>query len=606
MILGTQVGRNVPTRLLCQMLSGVVLLTAVALGQVPAQDSRNTRIDGLETHQSMPQYKTRAEWEQRKAHLRQQILFAAGLDPMPEKTPLHAQVFDRVETQDGTIEKVLLETLPGVYLGGNLYRPKEGGAMPLARHPAVLNPHGHWTYGRLENQPLDSGPEFGMNLARQGYVAFLWDMVGYNDTLQLPHAFGSLVEQLWGFGPFGIQLWNAIRALDFVSSLDDVDPQRIGVAGASGGGTQTFTLAAVDDRVAFDAPVSMVSAIYAGGDFCENAPGMRVHANNMEIAAMMAPKPMLLVAATGDWTKNTMTEEFPAIRKIYDLYGKPENIDAVIFEAPHNFAKAAREAVYKFFGKQIMDVTDPRKTAERNEKVEMLQNMLALANHKLPENALTYPQIFAQWQKAAKRQFDETTSRDALRDRLQLAFAADWPSEIASQANGESVILSRPTIGDRIPGIWIDGHGAPAVVVHPEGAVAARQDPAIAALLKAGRPVLLIDAFQTGSAVAPRDRSYRIFLGFNQSDDACRVQDILTALAFVHQKSSGPVELVGIGKAAIWAEFAAAAAPIPVKLHADLASFHGSDDEFLKEFNVPLIQRAGGLAAAQRLTASLR
>jgi dienelactone hydrolase len=578
------------------------LLATAALGQVPTQDSRNTRVDGLETHYSMPEYKTRADWEQRKAHLRRQILFASGLDPMPEKTPLNAQVFDRVEKQNCTIEKVLLETLPGNYLGGNLYRPKN---IP-GKHPAVLNPHGHWDYGRLENQPLDSGPEFGMNLARQGYVAFLWDMVGYNDTLQLPHVFGSPVEQLWGFGPFGMQLWNAIRALDFVASLDDVDPRRIGVSGASGGGTQTFTLAAVDDRVAFDAPVSMVSAIYAGGDFCENAPGMRVHANNMEIAAMMAPKPMLLVAATGDWTKNTMTEELPAIRKIYSLYGKPENIDGVIFDAPHNFAKPAREAVYKFFGKHVLNETDARKTAERNERVEMLQNMLALANRKLPDNALTYPQIFAQWQKAAKRQFDETTSHDLLRQRLQLALASEWPTEVTSQPGGQSIVLSRPAVGDRIPGIWIDGHGVPAVVVHPEGAAASRQDPAISALLKAGRPVLLIDAFQTGSAVAPRDRSYRIFLGFNQSDDACRVQDILTALAFVHQKISGPIELVGLGKAGVWAEFAAAVAPIPVKLRVDTGRFHGSDDEFLKDFNVPLIQRAGGLGAAERLTAGLR
>jgi dienelactone hydrolase len=579
-----------------------LFLASLALAQVPAQDSRNTKIDGLETHQVMPEYKTRAAWEQRKAHLRRQILFASGLDPLPEKTPLHAQIFDRVDAQNCTIEKVLLETLPGVYLGGNLYRPKNSPG----KHPAVLNPHGHWTYGRLENQPLDSGPEFGMNLARQGYVAFLWDMVGYNDTLQLPHLFGSPAEQLWGFGPFGIQLWNGIRAIDFVESLDDVDPKRICVSGASGGGTQTFTLAAVDDRVAFDAPVSMVSAIYAGGDFCENAPGMRVHANNMEIAAMMAPKPMLLVAATGDWTKNTMTEEFPNIRKIYELYGKPENVEAVIFEAPHNFAKPAREAVYKFFGKHALGVTDPKKSVERNEKVEMLQNMLALANRKLPENALTQSQILAQWQKAAKRQADATSSRDAVRDRLQLAFAAEWPSEVASQASGESIVLARPSAGDRVSGIWIDGHGVPVVVVHPEGAAAARQDPAAAALIKAGRPVLLIDAFQTGPAVAPRDRSYRIFAGFNQTDDACRVQDILTALAFVHQKHSGPVELVGLGKAGVWAEFAAAVTRIPLKLHADVNWFHGSDDDFLKDFNVPLIQRAGGIGAAQRLTAGLR
>ena len=277
---------------------------------------------------------------------------------------------------------------------------------------------------------------------------------------------------------------------------------------------------------------------------------------------MFAPKPMaLLVAATGDWTKNTMTEEFPAIRKIYELYGKPENIDAVIYEAPHNMSKPAREAVYKFFGLHVLNVTDPKKVSERNEKVEMLQNMLALANRKLPENALTYPQIFAAWQKAAKKQSDATTSNDVLRRRLQLALAAEWPSGVGSQANGEGLgAVARKSAGDRVPGMWIEGHGVPAVVVHPDGAEAARRDPAVAALVKAQRPVLLIDAFQTGSAVAPRDRSYQNFLGFNQSDDACRVQDILTALAFVHQKLSGPIELVGLGKAAVWSEFAAAVA----------------------------------------------
>ena len=573
---------------------GIVFIAVTAFGQVPAQDARD-QVDGLRTVQKMPVYKTRAEWEKRKAELRKQILFAAGLDPMPVKTPLHPQIFGRIESRDCTIEKVLLETFPGFYLGGNLYRPKTAG-----KHPAVLNPHGHWQYGRLENQPLDSGPEFGMNLARQGYVAFLWDMVGYNDTLQLPHKFGTPAELLWGFGPFNMQLWDGIRALDFVESLDDVDPARIGVSGASGGGTQTFTLAAVDDRVAFDSPVSMVSATYAGGDLCENAPGMRWHANNMEIAAMMAPKPMLLVAATGDWTKDTMTVEFPAIRTIYELYGKPENLNAVIYQAPHNFAKAAREAVYKFFAAHVPGQSGAR-TAEREDKVEMLQDVLALANRKLPENALTYPQIFAEWQSAARKQYDETSSKDVLRARLQQAMHAEWPSEVSSQTNGEAIVLSRAGAGDRVPGIWIDGHGTPAVVVHPDGAEAARKDAVVAELLKAKRPVLLIDAFQTGSAVAPRDESEQIFWGFNLTDDACRAQDILTALAFAHSKANGPIELVGIGKAGVWSEFAAAVAPLVVKLRVDTKGFRGTDEELVKDFDVPLIQRAGGWEAARRL-----
>src|SRR5437762_8342277 len=94
-----------------------------------------------------------------------------------------------------------------------------------------------------------SGPALGINLARQGYVAFAYDMVGYNDTVQTPHSFGTPVQQLWSFGPLGLQLWNSIRALDFLESLDDVDASKLGATGASGGATQLFLLAAVDDRV---------------------------------------------------------------------------------------------------------------------------------------------------------------------------------------------------------------------------------------------------------------------------------------------------------------------------------------------------------------------
>jgi hypothetical protein len=181
------------------------LTALLVFAQAPSRDARNTQTPNTDTHFAARTYPTLAEWEKRKAQLREQILSAAGMFPMPERTPLHAQVFGRVENRDCTIEKVLLETMPGYYLGGNLYRPLDS----TGKHPAVLNPHGHWQYGRLENEPLDSGPAFGISLARQGYVVFAWDMVGYNDTVQTPHAFGGPVEQLWSFGPFGLQFWNA-------------------------------------------------------------------------------------------------------------------------------------------------------------------------------------------------------------------------------------------------------------------------------------------------------------------------------------------------------------------------------------------------------------
>ncbi|MEN6608766.1 MAG: acetylxylan esterase, partial [Bryobacteraceae bacterium] len=322
-------------------------LGASLLAQIPPADIRDTYTPNTDTHFTMPAYQTLAEWQTRREALRAQILSAAGLNPLPERTPLHAQVFGRIEHTDYTIEKVLLETLPGYYLAGNLYRPRN----PNGKVPAVLTPHGHWTYGRLESQPNFSGQALGISLARQGYVAFAYDMVGYNDTIQTPHDFAKPLEQLWSFGPLGLQLWNSIRAVDFVQSLPEVDPKRIGATGASGGGTQTFLLAAVDDRIAFSAPVNMVSGIMQGGCVCENAPGLRAGTFNVEIAALMAPRPMLAVAATGDWTKNVPREEYPALRHIYELYGKPENVEVVQFDAGHNYNQDSREAVYKFFAK---------------------------------------------------------------------------------------------------------------------------------------------------------------------------------------------------------------------------------------------------------------
>src|ERR1039457_1837128 len=125
-----------------------------------------------------PVYPTLSEWQAGRAHLRQQILSAAGLLPMPPKNDLHPQIFGRIENRTYSIEKVLLETLPGYYLGGNLYRPMK--AAPAGGFPGIVSPHGHWTYGRLEHSVNASIPARCINLAQQGYVVFCYDMMGYN------------------------------------------------------------------------------------------------------------------------------------------------------------------------------------------------------------------------------------------------------------------------------------------------------------------------------------------------------------------------------------------------------------------------------------------
>ena len=576
----------------------IIAFFSSASAQVPTVDSRNVNLRGVETHAVLRKYHSLLEWEQRKAFLRDQILVSAGLSPMPTKTPLHAQVFGRIEGETYTIEKVLLETLPGFYLGGNLYRPRDN----VAKHPGVLNPHGHWVYGRLENQPLSSGPSLGISLARQGYVVFAYDMVGYTDTIQIPHHFDSPARELWSFTPLGLQLWDSIRSLDFLSSLDDVDASKIGVTGASGGGTQTFLLTAIDDRVQFASPVNMVSAIMQGGDECENAPGLRIGTNNVEIAAMFAPKPMLLVSATEDWTHNVPQEEYPAIRSIYALYGETDDVEAVQIAAPHNFNEQSREAVYRFFAKfnpgTVVDAT----LKEDNIDVPKLQDMMVLSNKSLPSGAADLEGIFHEWQEMGRSSLNDVHDSDRLRRLLIQTMGVTIPDKVLSERAGQNLFLSSLAVNDRLPGVWIPGHGRAALVVDSDGSKSALRGATVAKLRREGRAILVLDVFQTGSSIAVRDESDPMFLTYNIGRDAARVQDIVTATTYLGQ-DKGIVDIFATGDAGLWATFASAVVPWHVSLHLVNTPDLRSDDDYLKHFNVPGIERAGGLTVASRLAA---
>lgn len=589
------------------------------------QDARNRDIVTTDTHLSLPHFTSLKQWEERKASLRNQILVAAGLSPMPQKIPLHPQVFGKLAGKGYTIEKVLIETLPGFYLGGNLYRPTNG----RSTHPGILNPQGHWPYGRLENNDVYSGPSLGISLARQGYIVFAYDMVGYTDTIQVPHRFGNAEQRLWSFGPLGLQLWDSICALDFLASLPDIDPSQLGAVGASGGGTQTFLLAAVDDRVQFASPVNMVSAIMQGGDLCENAPGLRINTSNVEIAALFAPKPMLLVSATGDWTHNVPREEFPAIQRIYDLYGKGDQVEVVQIEAEHNFNRLSREAVYRFLAEHHPGLSDAKALQESDIDVPMLQQLTVLSNRVLPADAVDLEGLFQIWKKFAQNENEQSLDLNFLRDRLRQTLALEIPDDVTAEVHGRSIALSRPSSHDRVPGLWIEGKGKPAIVVDPNGSSAALEADLVKRLQRDHRPILLLDVFQTGAAKAPRQgdiavqpapnlppdadeeqsadaaAGYAKFLTFNVSVDAARVQDIVTAIVYA-SKNNQNVDVFARGDAALWATFAAAATGLPVSLHADELPSLTSDADYLQHFNVAGILRAGGLPAAERLLAAKR
>jgi dienelactone hydrolase len=575
---------------------------ALLFSAVPDTDIRMTGVPNPKTHFVMRQYGSRKEWEARRQSLRQQILSAAGLLPMPVKRSLHPKFVRRMEYPDYSIEVVLLETFPGYFLGGNLYRPARG----RQRSPGILLAHGHWKRGRLENLPSYSVPALGINLARQGYVVFAYDMAGYNDTRQTPHSFGGRDETLWSFHPMGLQLWNSMRALDFLQSLPDVDSRRIGATGGSGGASQVFLLAAVDDRVTAAAPVNMVSAYMQGGDPCEEAPNLRLDTFNVEIAAMMAPRPMLVVSSTRDWTRHTPGEEFPALRRIYELYGAPQNVENVHIDAEHNYNRQSREAVYGFLQKTLRPELAGVEPVDRPVTVPSDEEMLAFPHGEAPPDGGSLADLFQNWKAAATLQMQSTAEPQELRDALRYALGVEWPGAFEHALQGNRLVLTRTGRGDRVAGIWIAGTGSPVLAVHPSGPAAALKAPAVAQLLKEGRPVFAIEPFAGGTTRKKEERWDEFFLSYNRSDAAERVQDVVTALAYLKSRDAARPTLVGLGNAGVWCLFAGAIAPVDVEIIAEMNGFGGSDQDFRDRFFIPGIQRAGGLTAAFRLAGHVR
>src|SRR5204863_1429921 len=207
-------------------------------------------------------------------------------------------------------------------------------------------------------------------------------------------------DQLWGISLMGLQTWNSIRALDFLESLPDADKTRLACTGESGGGTQTFMLGAVDDRLAAQAPVVMVSHSMQGGCSCENAPGLRVDYFNVEIAAAPAPRPQILVAATGDWTKATMTVEGPAMASVYKLFGAEDKFRAVRFDFGHNYNQTSREAVYAWFNQFLCPQADLTLCKEAPYQKEPDSALRVFPEGKLPANAASQEQVVAYLKKS--------------------------------------------------------------------------------------------------------------------------------------------------------------------------------------------------------------
>ena len=289
-------------------------------------------------------YQDKNSWEKRKTSIVACMKETLGLTVLPLK-PASKPIFTAKRIMNGyTVENIAIETLPGLYVCGSLYRPlKVKGKVPV-----ILCPGGHFDQGRYRS---DQQYSCAM-LARMGAIALSYDLIAYGES-QLQFNFADHRRSI----VMAVQTLNNIRMLDFIYALEDADTTRVAVTGASGGGSQTMILTAFDSRINVSAPIVMVSAWYTGGCPCET--GLPAHfcaggTNNVEIAAMAAPRPQLIVSDGGDWTATVPEIEFPYIKKIYGYYGA-EDLTANVHlpSEKHDYGLSKRLATYDFFAKHL-------------------------------------------------------------------------------------------------------------------------------------------------------------------------------------------------------------------------------------------------------------
>lgn len=570
----------------------------------PSLDWRLTPTRHTNTRMTARHFSTREEVEQRREELVFNLRMATGLYPYPDKTPLNVRR-EKVGDFDGfTIEKIMYESLPGFWSTGNLYLP-----IPLkAPAPAILYCMGHFDMQRLTRDAFTDVPQQLGNLARMGFVCLVTDMIGKIDSRQISHEYGREEKDLWQSNGLGVHLWNNIRALDLLCAMPEVDAARIGMTGCSGGATQTLTLSLVDDRVRAIAPIGMISLEMQGGCQCENAPGLRRDTENCEMCCMLAPRPLFLAGSTGDWTRNMLFNEYPALQEVYRLYGAEDQLGLYFQVAPHQYNARVRQRVYHFFARTLMqedihweeqpidvgDVWDLTWFRGEGHAPGFCNDAEFFAAHKAELTRRTFA-----LPPAEKRKMLGWIT--GIRDRRY--FTAD-PTVIPM----EDCTLEQNAVvtagGVQVPYIRLTPHhwdGQRVCLALSGEGKSCVDKPAIQQMLRDGICVISGDLFLLGETADRQRRPIsdaqgeRHYNCFHDTDDTCRVQD--AALLWQIARAAAP-------ECILWAEGTAAravACALPLlqgvqQAHLEDAALHlAGDQDYLARFNVPGIMLVGGL-----------
>jgi dienelactone hydrolase len=594
-------------------------------GKLP-NDGRLEPLKDLDGYFPFTPPASKAEWEKRAERVRRQILISQGLWPMPTKTPLNAVIRGKIDRGDYTVEKVFFESAPGFFVTGNLYRPKN----ITGKAPGVLFAHGHWANARLSEstdaelrRELADGEErfeqggrsrfqsMCVQLARMGCVVWQWDMLSDSDSVQfsrqLVHGFSKQRPEMntsenWGLyssqaeshlqSIMGLQTWNAIRSLDFLLSLAEVDPERVAITGASGGGTQTMILAGIDPRVRLSFPAVMVSTAMQGGCTCENASLLRVGTGNIEFAGLFAPKPQGMTTAN-DWTKEMSTKGFPELKKLYTMLGAPNNVMLKRGEHfPHNYNAVSRSAFYTWLNRHFklgqkepvierdyeplkreqLTVWDEQHPAPEAADPDFERQLLRQLNEDAQKQLVAEQATPARFRKAYGSAFDIVLD-GGLADVGDVEWAESKKSDRGSWSES-SGFLRNKTYREELPSVicapkqanghtvlWLSGEGKSALYT-ADGSL----QPGAAKLVNSGATVIGVDLLYQGEFLAdgkplrrtprvnnPREAGAYTF-GYNHALFVHRVHDVLSVVKFVksNERPAQRLAVVGLDGAGPW------------------------------------------------------
>jgi len=303
-------------------------------------------------------YSNKAEWEARRDSLRKEVRQRLELDAFLDSCVLGKPLLSKIRKHDGyTTQNICIELTPGQHLFGTIYASTKKG-----KHALIVCPDGHWPmrYRKDEQQRLGT-------LARMGAVCVDFDLYGWGESEKEVGAEAHHTSRAHVY-----QAACGYILLDWMlKNRKDIDPERVGVMGGSGGGTHTVLLSLLDERVTASAPVVHLASHFDGGCPCESGKPVQLAAGGTcepELAAVMAPKPMLIVSDGGDWTSSVPTLEFPYLQRIYGFYGAKEQVRNVhLPNERHDFRENKRNAVYDFF----IDVFGLDRTMLDESKIEI-------------------------------------------------------------------------------------------------------------------------------------------------------------------------------------------------------------------------------------------